>query len=451
MKIMKFDLLIHCGLLVTPTSTGWFEKSNQIIGVRKNLIELITDAPKNWRSKIKSKKCLDLSGHLVLPGLINAHTHLAMTLFRGLAEDMEFHEWLNDYIFPIERELVNNDFVKVGTQLAAAECIRQGVTCVNDMYYFTDVVLEVLDQAGLRGFVAQTFMDYPTPDNKNLDDSDYRIITKSVKKYKSHPRLKPAVGPHAPYTCGDEVLIKARRFANENNIPLHIHVSETAKEVADSFQQYKKSPVKRLYDLGIMDGATSFAHAIHLKDEDFKLIKNKSCGLIHNPESNMKINAGVCPVPKILKEGIALGLGTDGAASNNNLNMIEEMDVGIKLQKSYGNSSVTSRDFLRMATLGSAQALGLEKLVGSLELGKRADLIALDLDQPHMMPLHDPIAQVVCAANGGEVTHTICDGRVLMADKKLLTMNLKTISSNVRKYQNKIQKFLKLRSPSQRS
>lgn len=442
---MKFDLVVLAKILVSPTEKSWIEKEDHLICIREGKIAGLEAAGKSWKTKFKSKKYLDLSHHLVIPGLVNAHTHLPMTLFRGLAEDMDFHEWLNEYILPIERELLDKDFVRVGTQLAVWESILNGVTCVNDMYYFTDVIMNILDKTGMRGHVGQTFMSFPTPDNKKQDQSDYKILKRNIVKYKKHSRLTPVAAPHAPYTCNDDLLKEVRKFANENQIPLHIHVSETAEEVAGSQKEFGKSPVKRLYDLGVMEGRTSFAHGIHLSDEDIRLIKKKNCGVVHNPESNMKIKAGVCRVRDLLDSGVALGLGTDGAASNNNLNMIEEMDVGLKLQKLQG-SKVSAKDFLKMATLGSAQALGLENEIGSLEVGKCADLVAFDLNQPQMMPLHDPVAQIVFSANGSEATHVLCEGKVLLQEGKFLTLNVQQIQRDVLKYKNKIQAFLKKRA-----
>ncbi len=439
---MKYDLVIFARHLLSPTSSQWIQNENQAICIHQGKIEKISDAPKNWRRLLKAKKYLDLSQHLVTPGFINAHTHLPMTLFRGLAEDMDFHQWLNEYILPIEKDLLNRDFVRVGAELAAWECIRSGTTCVNDMYYFTDVILDVLDKAGLRGLVSQTFMSSPTPDNKKQDQSDYKILAKNIKKFKNHSRLQASAGPHAPYTCTDDLLKAVRQFANDHRIPLHIHVSETEHEVSESLKQYKKTPVRRLYDIGLMNGLTSFAHGIHLTAEDIQLIAKTGCGVVHNPESNMKIKSGVCPVGSLLKAKIPLGLGTDGAASNNNLNMVGEMDCGIKLQKLMGSAPATAKDFFKMATLGSAQALGLDEVTGSLEVGKRADLIAFDLNQPHMMPLHDPVAQVVYSANGHEVTHTICEGKILFANGKCTTLNTEKIIREVSAYQNKIQRFL---------
>jgi 5-methylthioadenosine/S-adenosylhomocysteine deaminase len=443
---MMFDLVLLSKILISPTEQSWIEKENHVIAIREGKIAAVEPAGKSWKSKFKAKKYLDLSHHLVIPGLVNAHTHLPMTLFRGLAEDMDFHEWLNDYILPIEREILDKNFVKVGTQLAVWESIKHGVTCVNDMYYFTDVIMDVLDKTGLRGHVGQTFMSFPTPDNKKQDRSDYNILQRNITKYKKNSRLTPVAAPHAPYTCNDELLKSVREFANENDIPLHIHVSETSEEVKDSIKQFGKSPVKRLYDLGVMDGKTSFAHAIHLSDEDIKLIQKKNCGVIHNPESNMKIKAGVCRIRDLLDAGVSLGLGTDGAASNNNLNIVEEMDVGIKLQKLQG-AKVSAKDFLKMATLGSATALGLNDQIGSIEVGKCADLVAFDLNQPQMMPMHDPVSQMVFSANGSEATHVLCDGKVLMSDGKFSTLNVKQIQTDVSKYKNKIHSFLKKRTP----
>lgn len=390
------------------------------------------------------KKYIDAEGKVVMPGLVNGHTHLPMSLFRGLADDLPFNEWLHNYILPLEGRLVDRDFIRVGTELSALELVRMGTTTVCDMYFFEDEVASVLDRAGLRGLLSQTIMDFPTPDKKENTQEPWRILDRMVEKYGHHERLVPCLGPHAPYSCSDETLREVLRYQSRVPLPLIIHVSETEFEVKESLKQYSCSPVERLHRLGLLSDKAIFAHCVHVNDSDIEHIVQTRTAIVHNPESNMKLGAGAAPITKFIKKGIRLGLGTDGAASNNNLNMFHEMDTAAKLQKmiSGDNTAMSAKQALLMATKWGAEALGLGHLVGTLEVGKLADIITIDLQHPHMQPVHDVISQLVYSSSGMEVETVICHGRILMDDGKFCTLDEQKIYSEADGWQSKIQKSL---------
>ncbi|MDZ4677722.1 MAG: amidohydrolase [Oligoflexia bacterium] len=438
----EFSLGIHCDYLLTMSGGSGKVLHDQFIGVNGSRIATIAPwGENNW----KCDKLIKAKNKIVMPGLINGHTHLCMSLFRGLADDLPFHQWLHEYILPLEAKLVDAKFVRVGTQLAALECIQNGVTTVCDMYFFAQEVATVLDEAGLRGLVCEAITDFPTPDNKNLDDSHFKILQQMCDKYKNHERIQPCVGPHAPYTCSDDTIKKSKEFALKHQIPIVMHVSETQNEVNESLKKYSKTPVKRLFDLGLLTNKTIFAHCVCITDEDIDLLQKTGTSAIYNPESNMKLGSGVAPVPKMLKAGIKVGIGTDGAASNNDLSILSEMDVGAKLQKlsHLDNTALTGIDTLRMATIGGAEALGISKNVGSLEVGKFADIICLDLDSSHMRPLHDVVSQIVYTASAADVETVICHGSVLMENREIKTLDREKIFKEVDEYYQIIKASLK--------
>jgi len=443
-KSKKADLSILFGGYLDLTQENIPLLPAHVFSLQEGSIQKITKATKDWKKKSPAKKYIDASHLIASPGLINAHTHLAMTLFRGLAEDMEFQRWLHDYIFPIESQLVDREFVKVGTDLGLWESLLAGVTTMADMYYFMDVVADRVDKAGLRALIGQTVMDLPVPDDKKKTGEAYKILTAMISKYKKNPRITPCISPHAPYTCSDETYIKAANFAKENNIPLHTHVSETRFEVEESLKTFQKTPIERLHKLGVFKAQTIIAHGVHVTDSEMGVLREYGVGVIHNPESNMKIKAGVAPIKKYLHHKVRLGIGTDGAASNNNLNLLQELGSGARLQKLQNAPEETSaRDFFRMATLGGAKALGLEKEIGSLEVGKRADIVGFNLNQPHLLPLHDVVNQLVYASSGLEAELVLCDGKVLLEDGEPTQVNTTRLQKDALLWKNKIQKFLK--------
>ena len=433
----KFDLAIRCGQLLTMAPGQKDALKGHVIGIIDNNIDWVgSESSIEWTAA----RTIDANDKIVLPGLINGHTHLPMSLFRGLADDLPFEEWLHKYILPLEGRLVSPEFVRIGTELAALECIQRGVTTVCDMYYFSDEIADVLDRAGMRALVGETVADFPPPDDKEKQGNNYKILEKMVNKYGTNGRIVPTVAPHAPYTCSDETLKEALAFARKWGLPISIHVSETKFEVENSMKQFGMSPVQRLRKLGYGDHACAYAHCVHLSDEDISILAQCRTGIVHNPESNMKLGSGIAPVRKLLDKGALVGIGTDGAASNNDLNLFKEMDTACKLQKlaHSDNTAMTARQALHMATLGGAQALGIDKITGSIEAGKRADIIIVDTGVVNMQPMHDPASQLVYASTGTEVETVICDGEILMEEWNVTTLNRRDVLTGVVRYRERM-------------
>jgi 5-methylthioadenosine/S-adenosylhomocysteine deaminase len=367
---------------------------------------------------------IDARGKAVIPGLINGHTHVPMTLFRGLADDLDLNEWLTKYIFPAEAKNVTEDFVRVGTRLALAEMIRGGTTTFCDMYYFENAVAEETAKAGVRGVLGETVIDFPVPDNKTYAEG-LAYTERFIKRWQGHRLVTPAVAPHAPYTVSEEHLRAAHALANRTNAPLIIHVAETRKEVEDITKAKGVRPIDYLARIGFLNQRTIAAHVVHITDEEIAILKRYGVGVVHNPQSNMKLASGVAPVPQMLAADLAIGLGTDGAASNNDLNLWEEIDTVAKLHKVFSGNprAIPARAAFEMATARGARALHMEGEIGSLETGKRADLVIVDMDRLHQTPRYDIYSQLVYATKAADVRTVIIEGRVVMRDGRLLTLN----------------------------
>ncbi|NCN28536.1 amidohydrolase [bacterium] len=429
----EYDLTIHCGQLLSMKDDQCEIETKKIIAINGEKIEAVLDAAE--ASKINSKKTIDASNRLVMPGLINGHCHLSMNLFRGLADDLPFKEWLFDNILPLEARLVSPEFVRIGARLAMLENLYFGNTTASDMYYFEDCVADAATEFGLRCVLGESVADFGPPDQRDNPGNNFKILEKMMEMQKSNPRLIPSVAPHAPYSCSDDTLKEAIAFATQHKLPISIHVSETKSENQECMEKFKKSPTQRCFDLGLMERPSIFAHGIHLSDEDIKLIASTNTGVIYNPESNMKLGSGICRVPALLKAGVNLGIGTDSVASNNDLNIFKEMDTGAKLQKlaNSDNTALTAKDCLRMATSMGARAQHLENL-GQIRKGFLADIICLDLRKPWLEPQHDVLAQLVYSANGSEVEDVICHGEILMANRKPLKVSNEQIFEEAQRY-----------------
>lgn len=438
-----FDLGIRCDHLLTMAGGSAKAKRDQFVGIRGNMITTVEP----WKSELEtvSTRLIHESGHLVMPGLINGHSHLAMSLFRGLADDLPFSDWLFKTILPLESQLVDPEFVRAGTELALLESIRSGVTTLCEMYYCPDTAAECIDQAGLRALVCGVLLVLASPDDRYNGKNRFAFAEKLYSLYKNHPRITPCLGPHAPYTCSDELLKEVKKFCDQKQMPIHIHVSETKKEMEDSLREHGKTPTQRLFDLGLFSHRMIFAHGVHLTDADIALMeKAGTASVIYNPESNMKLGSGIAPIPKLLRAGIAVGIGTDGPASNNDLSIFGEMDTGAKLQKlgNSDNTALTAVQALRMATIEGARALGLDSQVGSIEIGKRADIITLNLESPHLYPRHDIPSLLVYSAKGSEVSTVVCDGKILYDQRRFMTLEPQSVYSKANRYQALIQKNL---------
>jgi 5-methylthioadenosine/S-adenosylhomocysteine deaminase len=383
----------------------------------------------NIESAYEPLDTLDCRGRVVLPGLVNAHTHAPMTLLRGLADDLRLDVWLMGYMMPVEREFVRPDFVALGTSLACAEMIRSGTTCFADMYYFEDSVAAATAASGLRALCAQTVLKFPSPDAASFEDALARA-REFIARWNGHELIRPAVAPHAPYTCTTEILRSCAELACEFDVPLHTHLSETSFEVEQSRREHGMPVIPWVKKQRLFDARVLAAHCVHVDEEEIRALHEAGAGIAHNPTSNLKLGSGVAPIGKMLALGAAVGIGTDGAASNNDLDMFEEMRLAALLAKGVSGdpTALPARLALAMATRLGARAMHCDAITGSLEPGKRADLIVVDLDRSHNVPRfgRDPngvYAQLVYASKASDVVDVMCNGRWLMRDRRLLTLD----------------------------
>ena len=390
---------------------------------------------------------LDRPEALIMPGLINTHTHAAMSLFRGIADDLKLQDWLEKYIFPAEAKNVTPDFVLWGTRLACLEMMLSGTTTFVDMYYFEDRVAEAVKEAGMRGVLGETILKFKSPDAATPADS-LRFTEKFLQRYKDDPLIVPAVAPHAIYTNNDVDLQAARKLADKYREPLVIHLSETKTENEDALRTRGMSPTRLLDKLGVLNGPTVAAHCIWLDQADMQILKARGAGIAHCPSSNMKLASGVAPVVKLLNLGIPVGLGTDGpAGSNNDFDLMEEMNLAADLQKvTTGDPTVLSAEqAVAMATILGARVAGLDKQIGSLEAGKRADLITLRLDRPHAVPLYNVYSQIVYALKGSDVEDVVINGKPVVRDGRSLTLDSNLVLAKAKEYAAKVAASLKKR------
>jgi 5-methylthioadenosine/S-adenosylhomocysteine deaminase len=396
--------------------------------------------------KFTAKQTIDAKGKFVIPGLINTHTHIPMSLFRGIADDLDLQDWLTKYIFPAEAKNVDEAFVRAGTQLGLAELIRGGTTTYCDMYYFEDAIADETYKAGVRGLLGETIIDFPVADNKtNAEAMAY--VEKFVKKWQGNRLIIPAIAPHAPYTVSEEHLLSAKKLADKLNAPLVMHLAEANTETEFIQQKHKGlRPIEYVEKIGFLSDRLIAAHVIQANESELEILKKRGVGIAHNPQSNMKLAAGVAPVPLMLKMDLPVGLGTDGAASNNDLDLWEEMDTAAKLHKLYAGDPkvLTAEQAFEMATIRGARALHLEKLIGSLEVGKRADIVIVDADNLNQTPVYNVYSSLVYATKGNDVNTVIIDGKVIMREKHLLTLNENAIKKAANLYRQKIIKSLSM-------
>jgi 5-methylthioadenosine/S-adenosylhomocysteine deaminase len=397
---------------------------------------------------------IDCGGRVVMPGLVNAHTHVAMALLRGLADDLRLDVWLMGYMMPVEREFVSPDFVRLGARLGCAEMIRSGVTCFADMYYFEEAVAEAAAAAGMRALCAQTVLRFPAPDATSYEDSLARARA-FIEKWHGHSLIVPGVAPHAPYTCTPEILRACAELAVEFDVPLHIHLAETALEVEESRRIHGMPVVPWVKKQRLFDAKVLAAHCVHIDEGEMRALKNHDAGVAHNPTSNLKLGAGIAPVARMLEIGLNVGIGTDGPASNNDFDMFEETRLAALLAKGTSGdpTALPARDALAMATRLGAAAMHSGDLTGSLEPGKRADLIVVDLDTVHNVPAfgRDPnavYAQIVYAAKSTDVVDVMCNGRWLMRDRQLLTLDENELHAAAQREARRVDVFLSSREVS---
>jgi len=431
------DLIIRGGTVVTMDSARRIIENGAVAikGGRVVAVGSLAEIDRQYAAR----EVVNAGNKVVIPGLINGHTHVPMTLFRGLADDLDLQEWLTKYIFPAEAKNVTEDFVRVGTRLGLAEMIRSGTTTYCDMYYFEDAIADETFKAGMRGVLGETVIDFPVADNKtNAEAMAY--VELFVKKWQGNALVIPAIAPHAPYTVSEDHLKAVRAFSDRTGVPIVTHISETKREVDDSLKAKGASPIDYLNRIGFLNNRVIAAHVVWPTEEELTLLKKLGVGIVHNPQSNMKLASGVAPVPEMLKQDLPVGLGTDGAASNNDLNLWEEMDTAAKLHKliSRDPKVLTAAEAFEMATIRGARALHLEKEIGSIEKGKRADLVIVDLDDLNQTPYYNIYSDLVYAAKAGDVRTVIIEGRIVMRDRRLLTLNEETIKADARRYRERI-------------
>jgi 5-methylthioadenosine/S-adenosylhomocysteine deaminase len=435
------DLVVRGGTVVTMDERGSVIEDGAVAVERGRIVAVGKRA--DIDRSYAGRETIEARGRVVMPGLINGHTHVPMSLFRGLADDLDLNEWLTKYIFPAEAKNVTEDFVRVGARLGLAEMIRGGTTTYCDMYYFEDAIADETAKAGVRGVLGETVIDFPVADNKTFAEG-LAYSEKFIEKWRGHALITPAIAPHAPYTVSEEHLKAVRDLSNRLRATIVIHVAETRKEVEDVTRDHGASPVAYLARIGFLYDRVIAAHTVHLTTEEVELLKRLGVGAVHNPQSNMKLASGVARVPEMLRADLALGLGTDGAASNNDLDMWEEMDTAAKLHKLTTNDPrvVPAREVLEMATIRGARALHLEREIGSLERGKRADLIVVDMDALNQTPMYNVYSHLVYATKAADVRTVIIEGRVVMRDRRLLTLNEETVKRDARAYRVRISQSL---------
>ena len=395
--------------------------------------------------QFQARQRLDRPSALIMPGLVNTHTHAAMSLLRGLADDLRLQEWLEKYIFPAEAKNVTPDFVLWGTRLACLEMMLSGTTTYVDMYYFEDRVAQATKEAGMRGVLGETILRFKSPDSATPNNA-LAFTEKFIQQYKNDPLIVPAPAPHAIFTNNDTDLRAARKLADKYGVPLLIHLSETRRENDDARQSRGMTPTRLLDILSVLDGPTIGAHGVWLDDADMKILKARGTGIAHCPSSNMKLASGVAPVLKLLAAGIPVGLGTDGpAGSNNDFNLMEEMNLAANLQKvtSGDPTALNAEQAVAMATIWGARVAGLDKLIGSLETGKHADLITVRLDRPHAAPLYNVYSQIVYALKGYDVQDVMVNGKPIVRDSRSLTLDAAVVLGKAREYSEKVKASLK--------
>ncbi len=415
---------------------------NGAVAVRGERIQAVGPRAEIDR-RFQARQRLDAPDSLIMPGLVNTHTHVPMSLLRGIADDLRLQDWLEKYIFPAEAKNVNPEFVRWGTRLGCLEMALSGTTTFADMYYFEDVVAGAAKEAGLRAVTGETILKFPAPDYKTPAEA-LAFTERFIQRFRNDPLIVPTVAPHALYTNQDDTVRAARALANRYGVPMLIHVSETAEELDTAGQERGASPVVLLDRLGAFSGRTVAAHAVWMDDGDLEILRDRGVGIAHCPSSNMKLASGVAPVKQMLAMGLAVGLGTDGpAGSNNDFDMFEEMDLAAKLQKviTRDPQAIPALQALEMGTIMGARVLGMEKEIGSVEAGKRADMITVRLDAPHAVPMFNVYSQLVYALKSSDVANVMINGRLVVRDRRMLTLNAVQVLAMAEKYGTQLRSF----------
>jgi len=438
----RADLIIAGGTVVTMDARQRVIEDGAVAVLGDSIAAVGTRA--DVEAKFDAARTIDARGMLVIPGLINGHAHAAMSLFRGMADDLALDDWLHKYIFPAEARNVTADFVTWGTRLGVLEMLRGGVTTYADMYYFEDAVARATKEAGMRGVLGETIIDFPAPDNKTAAQA-LAYTQDYIHRWKGDPLITPAVAPHSIYTCSEKTLEDSASLARRNGVPILIHIAEAQFELEQSREKHGATPVGYLERIGLLGPDVIGAHCVWVDAADILALAHFGVGCINNPSSNMKTAAGVMPVPEMLAAGEAIGLATDGAASNNDLDMFEEMDLAAKLQKiaRMDPRALPAEQTVEMATIGGARAIHLEKQIGSLEPGKKADLILVDTRAPHATPLYNVYSELVYALKASDVKTVVVAGKVVMENRRMLTLDEPAILAEAEAYREKISASLR--------
>ena len=431
------DLLINPHWIAPVLPRNTLHTDCSIVVDQGNIIGILPS--EEAKRKYSPKKTFDLPQHLVIPGLVNAHGHAAMTLLRGFADDLPLLSWLNDHIWPAEGRWVSEEFVRDGTELAIAEMIRAGTTCFSDMYFFPDQVAEMARTAGIRAQIAFPILDFPTAWARDADEYLHKGL-QLRDTYKNSENLKIAFGPHAVYTVSQQPLEQLAMLAGELDSCIQIHLHETAQEVDEFRDKNGVRPIQLLADIGLLSPLTQCVHMTQLNDADIELVQQFNASIVHCPHSNMKLASGIFPFKQVNDRGINIALGTDGAASNNGLDLFSEMKAAALLAKVSSNeaTSLSANQALEMATINSACALGMDDRIGSIETGKSADLVAIDLSGIESQPLYNPVSQIVYTESASKVSHVWCQGKALLEEKELQTLNRHEILTKAKYWQTKI-------------
>ena len=437
----KVDLLVTNGTVITMDVQRRVIE-NGAVAVRGDLIVAVGTST-DLTSQYEATKIVDAHGAIVMPGLINGHAHAAMSLFRGIADDLSLDDWLKKYIFPAEARNVTEDFVVWGTRLGILEMMRGGITTYADMYYFEDAVARVTKEAGMRGVLGETIIDFPAPDNKSVPQA-LEYTQKFIDHWRGDPLIVAAAAPHSMYTCSAKTLQDSAALARRNHAPILIHIAEAPFELQQSREKYGVTPVGYLAREGILGPDVVGAHCVWVDQADIATLVQFGVGCTNNPSSNMKTAAGVMPVSDMLAAGEAIGLATDGAASNNNQDLFEEMDLAAKLQKitRMDSRALPAEQVVEMATIGGARAIHLERQIGSLEAGKKADLILVDTTAPHATPMYNVYSQLVYALKATDVRTVVIGGKIVMEDRRMLTLDEPAILAKANEYKKQIEKSL---------
>lgn len=435
--MQSVDEIIFARWVIPVEPTGTILE-NHAIAINNGEIEAILPGEK-LAAEYQSQTITELTDHALIPGLINAHTHASMSLMRGLADDLPLMTWLNDHIWPAEKKWISQDFVRQGTEHAIAEMIRSGTTCFNDMYFFPDVTAAVASTVGMRACVGLIVIDFPSAWADDWQD----YIDKGIAvhdQYRDDKLVTTAFAPHAPYSVSDEPLKHIQMLADETDTQIHMHVHETQNEIDQGLANHGNRPLRRLDNLGMLTPSLMAVHMTHLDDDELETFSGSGAHVVHCPQSNMKLASGFCPVQRLLDAGVNIALGTDGAASNNDLDMLAEMQTAAMLGKAVANdaAAVPTEQALAMATINGARALGIDEQTGSLAVGKSADITAIDLGELETQPLYNPLSQIIYAADRRQVTHVWINGKVVLRERKLTTLDEEKLLNNARAWREKL-------------